>query len=445
MVNLQTFGQNTVWKTHYCKDINKKLANKTVTVAGWVHFLRDKGKLIFVQLRDSTGIIQIVAKQENLPEELFASIKKLNLESVISITGLVSEEPKSIIGVEIIPQSIIIHSIAAPKLPIDVNGKVKFDIDTEFKFREISIRTPRVQSIMKIKSEIALVVRNFFTKRNFTEIFTPYILATATEGGAEMFKLDYFGRQAVLAQSCQFYKQAAIQVHEKVFGIIPSWRAEKSRTPKHVTEFHQIENEIAFGTDQTIMEVQENLMHDVIQHVVKNCEKELKELDRTLKVPKLPFKRITFYEAKDVLEKELGIVEPRDDDFSTPAESALSKHYEDPFFITKMPTHLRGIYYKTDPQDEHLTNSLDLIASEGYGELSSGGERVSDKNDLIERILKAGFNPENFEWYLRMFEFGFPPHAGYGLGFERLVRYICGLSNLREASMFPRTPDLVMP
>ena len=445
MVNLQTFGQNSEWKTHFCKDINKKVANKTVTVAGWVHFIRDKGKLIFIQLRDATGIIQIVAKQENLPEDLFSAIKTLNLESVVSITGLVKEEPKSQNGVEIVPQAIVVHSVAEPKLPIDVNGKVKFDIDTEFKFREISVRTPRVQTIMKIKSEIAFAVRKFFTERGFTEIFTPYILATATEGGAEMFKLDYFGRPAVLAQSCQFYKQAAVQVHEKVFGIIPSWRAEKSRTPKHVTEFHQIENEIAFGTDETIMVIQENLMHEVIKHVVKTCPEQLKALDRTLKVPKLPFKRLTFYEAKDVLEKELNIVEPREDDFSTPAETALSKHYEDPFFITKMPTHVRGMYYETAPENEKLTNSLDLIAPEGYGELSSGGQRVASKERLINRINKSGLDPSGFEWYLRMFEYGFPPHAGYGLGFERLVRYICGLDNLKEASMFPRTPDLVTP
>lgn len=445
MANLQNFGQNPAWKTHYCNEITKKVANKTVTVGGWVHFLRDKGKLIFIQLRDSTGIIQIVAKQESLPEELFSEIKKLNIESVISITGKVVEEPKSTTGVEIVPEKILVHSIAAPKLPIDVNGKVKFDIDTEFKYREISIRTPRVQMIMKVKAEIAVAVRAFFMKRNFTEIFTPYILATSTEGGAEMFKLDYFGKPAVLAQSCQFYKQAAVQVHEKVFGIIPSWRAEKSRTPKHVTEFHQVENEIAFGTDETIMEIQENLVTEVIKHVNKTCGDELKALGRTLKVPKLPFKRVTFYEAKDILEKELDVIEPRDDDFSTPAETALSKHFEDPFFITKMPTHVRGMYYETDSENESLTNSLDLIAPEGYGELSSGGQRVASKERLVDRITKKGLNLESFEWYLRMFEYGFPPHAGYGLGFERLVRYICGLDNLREASMFPRTPDLVTP
>ena len=445
MANLRTFGQNKDWKTHFCADINKKLANKTVTVAGWVHFLRDKGKLIFVQLRDSTGIIQIVAKQGELPDDVFSAIKQLTLESVVSITGVVKEEAKSTTGVEVVPESIQVHSIAAPKLPIDVNGKVSFDIDTDFKYREISIRRPEVQHIMKIKSAIAEATRMFFTKHGFTEIFTPYILATSTEGGAEMFKLDYFGTPAVLAQSCQFYKQAAVQVHEKVFGIIPSWRAEKSRTPKHVTEFHQIEYEIAFGTDQTIMEIQENVIHDVIKHEIINCAFDIKALNRTLKVPKLPFKRLTFYEAKDVLEKELKIVEPREDDFSTPAETALSKHFEDPFFITKMPTHVRGMYYETDPENEHLTNSLDLIASEGYGELSSGGQRVASKQRLLGRIEAKGLNPASFEWYLRMFEYGFPPHAGYGLGFERLVRFICGLDTLRYASMFPRTPDLVTP
>ena len=442
------FGQATAWKTHWCSDVNAKTAKKgsIAKVAGWIHFFRDKGKIIFVHLRDASGMCQILFKDGETPPEVFAEVKRLGYESVITVEGHVIAEERAINGAELHPTSLTIHSIAAPKLPLDINAKVKFDIDTEFRFRELSIRTPRVQAVMKVKAEVAASVRSFFKDHGFTEIFTPYILATATEGGAMKFQLDYFGTPAVLAQSCQFYKQAAIQVHEKVFGIIPSWRAEKSRTPKHVTEFHQIENEIAFGTHETIMEVQENLVHSVVTHVLSACKSQLELLERKdLVVPKLPFRRMTFYEAKDILEQELDVHDPRDDDFTAPAESALSRHIGAPFFITKIPTALRGIYYETDPENEFLTNSLDLIAPEGHGELSSGGERVSSKERLITRITNAGMNPEGFEWYLRMFEYGFPPHAGYGLGFERLVRWICGLESIREAFMFPRTPDLVQP
>lgn len=445
MTKFNSFGQNKKWKTHSCSQISKNIAKKDVLVAGWAHFIRDKGNLMFIHLRDATGLCQIIVKKNQLAEDLFLQFKTLTLESVISVSGTVLEQAQSINGAEILPSGLIIHSIAAPKLPLDVNGKVKFDIDTEFKFREISIRTPRVQAIMKIKSEIAKSTREFFSSNGFTEIFTPYILGTATEGGAEMFKLDYFGEQAVLAQSCQFYKQASVQVHEKVFGIIPSWRAEKSRTTKHTTEFHQIENEIAFGTDETIMEVQENLIYTVVKHILDNCYKELKLLNRTLKQPELPLKRLTFYEAKDLLENELDIVEPRDDDFSTPAEVALSKYFKDPFFITKFPTHIRGIYYETDPDNDKLTNSLDLVAPEGMGEMSSGGQRVASSERILSRINAAEMDPSSFEWYIRMFKYGFPPHAGYGLGFERLIRWICGLDSIREAAMFPRTPDLIAP
>ena len=418
------FGQNSNWKTHSSKEISVKLAEgQNVLVAGWVHFLRDKGKLIFVQA------------------------KKLTLESVITVDGVIRHDERvKLGGAEIIPNKLIIHAIAAPGLPLDINQKTHYEVDTAFKYRELSIRTPRVRMIMEIKAEVAYAIRHFFRSRDFVEIYTPYILATSTEGGAEKFDLNYFGTPAVLAQSNQFYKQAAIVVHEKVFGILPSWRAEKSRTTKHLVEFHQIENEIAFGTEETIMEIQEHLLYNVLQHVKKNCVSALEELNREdLRIPTLPFKRLAFDEAKDLLEIKLDIQESRDKDYSTPAETALSHHFPDPFFITKFPAHLRGLYYETDPRNKEITNSLDLMAPEGIGELSSGGKRVSSKEQLMSRIQEAKMNPDNFSWYLRMFEYGMPPHAGYGLGFERLIRWICGLEHVREVAMFPRTPDLVTP
>ncbi len=435
-------------KTHYTTDINADNNGQMALVGGWVTVHRDTGKIIFIKIRDSQGIAQIVIKRDQDPEELWNISKKITIESVITVKGTIHADERSLTGAELKPKEINILSLANT-LPIDLTSK-KTDtlIDTIFEFRQLSIRRPESIAIFKIKHHIAKAAREFYTINDFYEIWTPLILGAATEGGAENFQTTYFDKPAVLAQSCQFYKQAAIASHEKVFGIIPSFRAEKSHTPKHLTEFHQIETEIAFGTDQTIMEVQENLVHHIVKDIVKNCQDELKILDRELKVPSVPFKRLKFAEAKELatrLVKEASdFIEP-EGDLSTPAETALSRHFEDPFFITHFPTELRGMYYDSSPVEETITLSLDLVAPEGMGELSSGGVRVTSPDKLIERIENKGYDPQSFEWYINMFRYGAVPHAGFGLGFERLTRWITGVAHVREAVMFPRTPDLLTP
>jgi len=441
-------GFSKKYKTHYTSDITAENEGQEALIAGFVTVHRDKGKIIFVKIRDAEGIAQIVLKEGQVPDEVWEIGKNLTIESSISVRGKIVADSRSLTGAELKPEEIIVHTLADP-LPIDLTSKkTETLIDTIFEHRELSIRRPEAIAIFKIKSHIAQAVRQFYTEHNFYEIFTPYILGASTEGGAEMFPVDYFGQKGVLAQSCQFYKQAAIHSHEKVFGIIPSWRAEKSRTPKHITEFHQIETEIAFGDDKTIMEVQEQLIHFVITHVKENCEAELKELGReSLKIPDLPLQRIPFPEAKargtELVEADGG--EEPEGDLSTPAETLLSKEFEDPFFITEFPTELRGLYYESKEDDETTTRSLDLIAPEGIGELSSGGVRVVDPEKLISRLKAKGLDPAGFDWYINMFRYGGVPHAGFGLGFERLTRWITGVDHIREAVMFPRTPDLWTP
>lgn len=439
------YAVNPEWRTSTTKDVTGTNNGLEVIIAGWIHQKRDKGRLIFLTLRDHHGLAQVTLHEKKVSSEIWDRAKEITLESVVSIRGLVKSDPRSKLGAEIIPISIKIHAIADPKIPIDLTGKkTQMDIDTAFRYRELAIRDPEVSRIMEIKNVIAGAIREFFRKNNFIEIFTPFILTASTEGGAEQFKLDYFGRPAVLAQSCQFYKQAALACHEKVFGIIPSWRAEKSHTPKHMTEFWQIENEIAFATDQEIMQVQEDLVIFVLKKVNLEAKEQLNKLNRIIKIPSKPFKRIKFVEAKQILlDMELE-VNPKED-FGAPEESVLSKSFDEPFFITHFPTNLRGMYYATDPDNPEVTRSLDLMAPEGFGELSSGGQRVARYDTLNERILGKGFNPDDFEWYLRMFKYGMPPHAGYGLGFERLIRWVANLSHVREASMFPRTPDIYSP
>jgi len=439
------YAVNSKWRTHVCTDVNGTNNGLEVLVAGWVQQIRDKGRLIFLTIRDQSGICQVTLNQRKVSEEIWIKAKSLTIESVISIKGRVKIDERSMLGAELNPTEIKIHAIADSKFPIDLTKKkTQMDIDTVFRFRELSIRDPEIVAIMEIKSIIAKAIRDFYVRKGFYEIFTPYILAASTEGGAEQFKLDYFGQPAVLAQSCQFYKQAALCCHEKVFGIIPSWRAEKFHTSKHITEFHQIETEIAFATEIELMEVQEDLTISVLSDVKGQASSHLKFLERELYIPKKPFTRISFYKAKELL-STLGVEENFEEDFGAPAEFALSMHFKEPFFITEFPTKLRGMYYSTDPENPSLTKSLDLNAPEGFGELSSGGKRVIDYNILNQRILEKGFNPENFEWYLRMFRYGMPPHAGFGLGFERLIRWITKLSHIRETSMFPRTPEIYSP
>ena len=439
------YAINPEWRTHASSDVNDKNDGKEVIIGGWVQQIRDKGRLMFLTVRDPRGICQVTLHEKKVPPKVWQICKGLNLESVITIKGNVKADPRSKLGAELSPTSVTLHAESSPKVPIDLTKKkTKMDIDTVFSYRELSIRDPDVVAVMELKNLIAKGTRTFFLENGFTEIFTPSILTASTEGGAEQFKLDYFGQSAVLAQSCQFYKQAALSCHDKVFGIIPSWRAEKSHTPKHITEFLQIENEIAFATDKEIMQVQEDLLVAIIKTVIEEGSNQLDRLNRSIKIPKKPFKRLPFQKAKQMI-LDADVEEDLNEDFGAPGETALSKHFKNPFFITDFPVHLRGMYYASNPKNQALTLSLDLMAPEGFGELSSGGQRVSSHEVLKERIIEQEYDLANFEWYLRMFKFGMPPHAGFGLGFERLVRWIANLPHIREASMFPRTPEIYSP
>ncbi|MFX0122762.1 MAG: aspartate--tRNA(Asn) ligase, partial [Candidatus Hodarchaeota archaeon] len=439
------YAVSSRWRTHRCRDVTSDNDGLEVLIGGWVQQIRDKGRLIFLTIRDSQGICQVTLHEEKVIPEVWQTCRELSLESVVSIKGIIKADPRSKLGAELIPSSVHIHAKAALKFPIDLTKKkTQMDIDTIFRYRELSIRDPEIIVVMELKNIIAAATREFFQKKGFIEIFTPLILTASTEGGAEMFPVDYFGHPAVLAQSCQFYKQAALACHEKIFGIIPSWRAEKSRTPKHINEFYQVENEIAFATDKEIIQVQEDLVISVLKYVIKKGAIQLESLNRSITPPSKPFKRLSFAEAK-VLIHELGVETDPQEDFGAPEETALSKAFQDPFFITEFPTHLRGLYYAIDPQKPDITRSLDLMAPEGFGELSSGGQRVSDYKTLKNRIIQQGHDLDNFEWYLRMFKYGMPPHAGFGLGFERLIRWIANLPHVREACMFPRTPEIYQP
>jgi asparaginyl-tRNA synthetase len=272
------------------------------------------------------------------------------------------------------------------------------------------------------------------------------MVATATEGGATLFPIKYFEQDAYLAQSAQFYKQAAVTAHEKVFGIIPSFRMEKSRTRKHVSEFWQIEVEAAFHDHISMMQVLEDMTVSVVNTTLKTAKGLLKELGAKTKKLSGNFPRITFKEAKELCQSfELEDPVDTNNDFTSQEETALSHHFKKPFFITDWPVHTRGIYYRVNDDDPTISNSFDLMAPDGFVELCTGGQRVHEYEKMVEVITAQGFGLESYEWYLNLFKYGIPPHAGYGLGLERLVWWICGLANIRQAIMFPRTVDILKP
>ncbi len=425
----------------------KKLTDGTkVAIGGWAEHLIHKGKICFLTVRDSTGRIQVTGIKTKLPEELWEKLLALKNETIIRIEGLVKKNDKAPGGLEVIPEKLDILNPVFGPIPIDVTGRTPMDEGTIYAQRELTIRMPLNKAPLEVKSFVAHATREFFIKRGFTEIFTPLIVATATEGGASLFPIKYFEEDAYLAQSGQFYKQAAITAHEKVFGIIPSFRMEKSRTRKHVSEFWQIEVEAAFEDHISIMQVLDDMMVYVVNQTIKTAKEPLAVLGVKPKKLKGGFPRISFKDAKELCTSfELEVSVDMNDDFTTPEETALSNHFKTPFFITEWPTHTRGIYYRVNDDDPNISNSFDLVAPGGFAELCTGGQRVHEYDKMIEAIKKQGFGVDSYKWYLNLFKYGIPPHAGYGVGIERLTWWICGNHNVKQAIMFPRNVDILRP
>ncbi len=430
----------------FIKDAKKLTDGTKVAIGGWAEHLIHKGKICFLTVRDSTGRIQVTGIKTKLPEELWEKLLALKNETIIRIEGLVKKNDKAPGGLEVIPEKLDILNPVFGPIPIDVTGRTPMDEGTIYAQRELTIRMPLNKAPLEVKSFVAHATREFFIKRGFTEIFTPLIVATATEGGASLFPIKYFEEDAYLAQSGQFYKQAAITAHEKVFGIIPSFRMEKSRTRKHVSEFWQIEVEAAFEDHISIMQVLDDMMVYVVNQTIKTAKEPLAVLGVKPKKLKGGFPRISFKDAKELCTSfELEVSVDMNDDFTTPEETALSNHFKTPFFITEWPTHTRGIYYRVNDDDPNISNSFDLVAPGGFAELCTGGQRVHEYDKMIEAIKKQGFGVDSYKWYLNLFKYGIPPHAGYGVGIERLTWWICGNHNVKQAIMFPRNVDILRP
>lgn len=423
------------------RDAKKRLGEQ-VKIAGWVSRTRDVGSLKFIVLRDISGDIQITVKPD-VPVSPILTELKLGREDVVELTGRVEASKIAHAGVEILPESIKLLNRSKQPLPLDVSGNTKAELDTRLNFRFIDFRTPRTSSIFKIQNVILSTFREFLLDRGFMEIQPPCIIASASEGGAELFKIPYFEREAYLAQSPQLYKQMCAISFERVFMVVPIWRAEKFNTPTHLNEVRQMDIEQAFADDEEVMKLLEEVLVHILKNVKEKNSKELETLRRTIEIPKLPFRRLTYSEAVEILISQ-GEEIQWGDDFSKPQERKISEIMgEEAFFIKDWPSAQKAFYampYKDDPNKVH---AFDLLYN-GI-EVSSGTQRIHIPDLLVERLKMKGLNPEDFSHYVECFSYGAPPHSGWSIGLERLTMSITGADNIRECCMFPRDRDRLVP
>lgn len=406
--------------------------DQKVTVRGWVYRKRESKTFIFIVIRDSTGIIQSTVKKDS---PCWSEAEKLTIESSLKLTGTVRQDPRAPGGYEISAEAIEIVGLAE-NFPISKDKSEEFIRD----MRHLWLRSRRMNLIMKVRAETLEVAREYFKKQNFIEVSPPMFISAAVEGGATLFGLKYFDQQLYLTQSSQLYLEILMFSLENVYCIAPSFRAEKSRTIRHLTEYWHIEGEWAFGDMNDLMTFEEGLMEHICQTVAAKCEKELKELGANidkLKAVKAPFPRITYKEAIKRLKPQNPALS-WGSDLGYEDEKMLAEEFGKPFFVYDYPTAIKAFYCKTYRDNPEVAMSVDMMVPR-IGEISTGGAREDNKDILIERMKTQGLNPEDYEWYLDLRRYGTVPHVGFGMGLERLLVWMCDLENIIDAIPFPRT------
>ncbi len=416
---------------------------QSVEIRGWVFNTRKSGKLLFILLRDGTGIIQTVTLKNDVGEEAFSLAKSLTQESSLIVRGIVREDERAPGGYELSVKEIEpIHITRDYPITPKEHG-VGFLMNK----RHLWIRSRRQNAILRIRAEIISAVRDYLNNKKFVLIDAPIFTPSACEGTTTLFNVDYFGKPAYLSQSGQLYNEAACMAFGNVYCFGPAFRAEKSKTRRHLTEFWQVEPEMAFAHIEDAMEIAEGMVSYTIERVLENRKKELETIERDvtkLESIKTPFPRISYTDAVKRISK-LGEKVEWGEDFGSPQETVLANSIESPFFVHRFPVNVKAFYMRRDPDDEKLSLSFDMLAPEGYGEIVGGGEREYDIDTLLKRIKEYNLPEEAFEWYLDLRRYGTVPHAGFGLGIERTVAWICRLPHIRETIPFPRMLDIVYP
>jgi len=439
-----SFDELNGWrKTHYTKDVTPDLYDQEVILGGWVRNFRNLGGLKFINLQDKYGERQITLKKGVVSDELFKKAK-LGYQYCLMVKGKVKKFDAAPGGIEIIPSEIKILNKTPEKLPIDMTGETISELDLRLNNRALDLRSIRNQAIFKIRGQVLKSVRNFLLERDFSEITTPKIIGSATEGGTELFPIMYFDREAFLVQSAQLYKEQLSGVYERVFEISPAFRAEKSHTKRHICEIFTLDVEMSFVDMYDVLKTLEELVHNVISNVRENNMTALKILNMENKtlVPELPFPRYRYDEILELIENKYKISIEWGEDISTEAYRKLGKELIGYYYITHWPMIIKPFYIQPS-KDNKYSESFDLQM--GWLELTSGGTRVHNRVKLEDAIENKGLNASSFESHLIAFDFGMPPHAGFGLGIARWITYICGLDDIREAVMYPRTPERLTP
>ncbi|MCH8941838.1 MAG: asparagine--tRNA ligase [Bacteroidetes bacterium] len=410
---------------------------KEITLYGWLYNKRSSGKLKFLMLRDGSGIVQCVYFKGNVSGKVFEDADRIGQESSIEVTGKVKEEQRSPGGFEIDATNLKIIS-EAHNYPITPKEHgIEFLMD----HRHLWLRSSKQTAILKVRARIVKAIRDFFDNNGFTLADTPILTPSACEGTSTLFSTDYFDLgQVYLTQSGQLYAEANAMALGKVYNFGPTFRAEKSKTRRHLTEFWMVEPEVAFADLNDNMELAEQFLEYVVQTILKDCEKELNTLERDttlLQNVKVPLPRISYDEAVNIL-KEKGIDFEWGKDFGGGDETIISNQFDRPVMVHRYPAEIKAFYMKRDPENEKLALALDVLAPEGYGEIIGGSQREDNLDLLIDRIKKHNLPLEHFEWYLDLRKYGSVPHSGFGLGLERTVSWICGLDHIRETIPFPR-------
>ncbi|MEM0440276.1 MAG: asparagine--tRNA ligase [Candidatus Caldarchaeum sp.] len=423
-------------------DVTSAAEGAEVSLMGWIRSKRLHGKLLFIDLRDGWGTIQVTLRASQLAEPAYKAAVEAGKESAVMLTGKVVHDPRAPSGVEIHATSFSVVSPSLAEFPIKKGVGPRFLSDN----RHLAIRSPKAAAIYRFRSNLIKSIRNWFDSHGFVEVHCPTFITAAVEGGATLFKVDYFGKEVYLTQSVQFYQEAAIYSLGKVYSVQPSFRAERSKTRRHLTEFWHVEGELAFAGLEDLMKTVEQLVGEASIEAIRNSQRELGVLGKERKLEPLepPYQRIKYSEALDILESK-GVHVEYGSDLGADEEKVLTKEFEKPFFLTHFPKKAKAFYHMPHPSNPDLTLSSDLLAPEGYGEIVGGGQRIHDYDLLMARIVEEGLEPSQYSWYLDLRKYGSVPHSGFGLGVERLIQWLLGLKNIRTAAMFPRTPTRVYP
>jgi asparaginyl-tRNA synthetase len=422
---------------------NPEQVGKDASVRGWIYRTRSSGSIVFVILRDSTGMVQVTVNRESVPEEEFENAKSALVESAVEVTGEVVEDKRSPSGYEVRAKSFKVIHFAEP-FPITKDKSVEFLLDK----RHLWLRSRHLTSMMKIKATMLKAAREWFDINGFTEVTPPIITSSAAEGGATVFEFDYHGSKAYLSQSAQLYLETAIFSLEKVWGLTPSFRAEKFHTPRHLAEYLHMEGEEAWVDNEGCMETCEKLVTHMCHRIAQDNAEELNVLGREksdLENIKTPYKRMSYDDAASLL-KDKGIAFEYGNDFGAEEERALTIDEKNPIIVFNYPKSAKGAFYmKEPPSDPNKVLCFDLLAPEGYGELIGASERETDNDILIQRLKAQGADLKNYEWYVDLRKYGSVPHSGFGMGIERVLRWIGKFDHIRDATPFPRLINRMYP